>query len=225
MKLASQVDPHGISASMELRQDILSVIMEYRPHSIIETGTYKGLGSTSAVLHGLADANIRGFSFISIESNKQFYQEAVNNLDPDSNQYKGSLLLLNAISLPLAELPTKVEYDFDDSVIVDHINPNSYLKEIPKDVKDDGLMTALHLVNFRPDLVILDSAGHLGTQEFIYLMANVDSPFTLILDDTNHIKHYKTMQMVRKNKRYNIIKESNDKFGHAIIEVKERVCE
>lgn len=222
MKLASQIDPHGIAASMELRQDILSVIMDYRPRNIIETGTYKGLGSTSAVLHGLKDANIQGFSFVSIEANKGFYDEAVKNLDPDSNQYKGTVLLLNAVSLPYDALPTKVSDDYPDDVITDHINSQKYLNEIPRGIKDDGLMTALHLVNFQPDLVILDSAGHLGLHEFNYLMDNVEGAFTLILDDTKHRKHYHTMEEVRRDKRFNVLKESSYKFGHAIIEVKAR---
>lgn len=218
MRLASQIDPHGIAASMELRQDIYSVIMQHRPKAIIETGTYKGLGSTAAILHALLDANIQGFSFVSIEANTGFYEEATKNVD--SGAYNGSVLLLNAVSLPRTLLPAKVYNNFPDEVITDHINPDKYLNEIPSDVRDDGLMTALHLVNFAPDLVLLDSAGHLGTLEFDYLMDFVERPFTLILDDTMHRKHYNTMKKVKSSSRFEVIKESREKFGHAIIEVK-----
>lgn len=218
MKLASQLEAHGMAASMELRQDIYSIIMQHRPSSIIETGTYNGLGSTSAILHGLKDANIKGFSFVSMESNEEFYRQAKKNLEQET--YNGSLLLLNMVSVPSYMLPVKV-YDVPEDVITDHVNPDKYLNEIPDKVKDDGIATALSLVNFRPDLVLLDSAGHLGTIEFDYMLELCESPFILILDDTLHRKHYKTLEKVKMNPaRFEILKESKNKFGHAIIQVK-----
>lgn len=215
MKLASQLDPHGIAASMELRQDIYSTIMEYRPMNIIETGTYNGLGSTSAILHGLEDANIIGFSFISIESDFNNFMQAEKNLNGITD--KGTLLLLHAVSVPYHLLPTKI-YDVPDDIITDHANPDRYLKEIPKDCKDNGLMTALVLMDYKPDMVLLDSAGHMGTIEFEYLIENVNSSFILILDDTLHRKHYRTLEIIKASPdRFKILKESKNKFGHAII--------
>lgn len=218
MILASKIDPHGIAASMELRKDIYDVIMKYRPSSIIETGTYNGLGSTSAILHGLKDANIQRFSFISIECNPHNYAEAQKNIGGE--KYDGTLMLMNAVSVPRELLPIRIEDNFPPDVITDHVDSSRYIKEIPNNVQDDGLMTALHLINFAPDLVLLDSAGHLGEVEFDYVISLVDSSFILILDDIKHRKHYNTMRKIRGDKRYEIIKESDNKFGHAIIFVK-----
>lgn len=218
MKLASQIDPHGIAASMPLRRDIYSVIADYRPYSILETGTYNGLGSTSAILHGLRDANIDPFSFISIESNEQNYKEACKNLEEEI--YKGTLVLMHANSLP-SEIMPRMVYEVPDHVITDHADPMKYLKEVPVDIEDDGIYRAMALLDNRPDMVLLDSAGHLGFLEFEYVCKLAESSFVLILDDTLHRKHYDTMQFIKANPTdFNILKESKEKFGHCIIWVK-----
>lgn len=218
MKLASQLEPHGMAASMELREDIYNIIQDYRPRNVIETGTYNGLGSTSAILHGLKDAHRGKFSFISMESDPVFYNQARQNLEEEI--YDGSLVLMNKISVPKHLLPVNVEQVPED-IITDHADPSRYLREVPKGVEDNGLMAALILLDYKPDMVLLDSAGHLGTIEFYYLIQHAAAPFILILDDTLHRKHYKTMAVVRTQpEKYTILKESKNKFGHAIIQVK-----
>jgi len=214
-KLASQIDPHGIAASMSLRRDIYSIIMDIRPFSILETGTYNGLGSTSAILHALKDANIDPFSFISIESNKRNHREAEKNLSQET--YKGTVVLMNANSLPDYMMP-KMVYEVPDHVITDHADPMKYLKEVPEDIDDDGIYRAMALLDNRPDLVLLDSAGHLGFLEFEYVCKLAEKGFILILDDTLHRKHYDTLEFIKAHPEdFDILKESKEKFGHAII--------
>jgi len=216
MILASTLEKHGMAASQELREDIKYVIGRYRPKHIIETGTYMGLGSTSAILYGLKEADIKGFSFISMESNPDFYKIAKQNLD---EEYNGSLVLMNKVSVPRNLLPSKVDH-VPDNIITDHIDPQHYTKEVPRGVEDNGLLAAMMLLEFAPDLVLLDSAGHLGTIEFEYLLTLAIEPFILILDDTLHRKHYKTMEKIKADPiRFEILKESKNKFGHAIIQV------
>lgn len=218
MKLASQLEPHGMAASMELRQDIYNVIQDAKSRNVIETGTYNGLGSTSAILHGLKDAHGTQFSFISMESDPVFYNQARQNLEEEI--YDGSLVLMNKISVPKHLLPSTVS-DVPEDIITDHADPSRYLKEVPKGIEDNGLMAALILLDYKPDLVLLDSAGHLGTIEFDYLMQHAIGPFILILDDTLHRKHYQTLEKIKADpERFYILKESKNKFGHAIIHVK-----
>jgi len=214
-KLASTIDPHGIAASMPLRADIRSIIIDHKPYNILETGTYNGLGSTSAILHGLEDAGVDGFSLISIESNRRNHSEAVKNIGGE--QYKGTVLLMYANSLPERMMP-KMVYEVPDHVITDHADPMKYLKEVPEDIDDDGIYRAMALLDNRPDLVLLDSAGHLGFLEFEYVCKLAEKGFILILDDTLHRKHYDTLEFIKAHPEdFNILKESKDKFGHAII--------
>lgn len=218
MKLASQIDPHGIAASMSLRKDIYSIIMDHRPYSILETGTYNGLGSTSAILHGLKDANVDPFSLVSIESNYRNHAEAEKNLLGE--KYKGTVVLMHANSLP-SEIMPRMVYDVPDHVITDHVDPMKYLKEVPQGIEDDGIGRAMALLDHRPDLVLLDSAGHLGFLEFEYVCKLSESSFILILDDTLHRKHYDTLEFIKQHPDdFKILKESKEKFGHAIIWVK-----
>jgi len=213
--LASTIDPHGIAASMSLRADIRNIIIDHKPYNILETGTYNGLGSTSAILHGLVDANVDGFSLISIESNRRNHAEAVKNIGGE--QYKGTVLLMHANSLPTEMMP-KMVYEVPDHVITDYADPMKYLNEVPDNIDDDGIYRAMALLDNRPDLVLLDSAGHLGLLEFERVCQLAEQAFILILDDTLHRKHYDTLKFIKQHPEdFDIMKESKEKFGHAII--------
>lgn len=218
MILASQIDAHGIAASMGLRRDIRELICKYHPANILETGTYHGLGTTSAVLHALNECKVDFWSFITIESDKENFRQATKNLD--WVQKNGSFVMINANSLPHELMPRRV-YAVPEHVITDYADPTKYLEEVPKDVDDDGLDRAMKMLNYRPDMVILDSAGHIGFLEFEYVCKLSESSFLLILDDTLHRKHYDTMEFIRANPTdFQIIMESDEKFGHAVIHVK-----
>lgn len=215
MILASTIDPHGMSVSDELKHDIHYIISSEKPEHILETGTYLGLGSTKTVLDSLLYNGLTDSVFVTIEANKVFAANAKNNLK-DYNQFIG-FEIANMVSIPQYLLPKEIDSDFPDSVITDHHDASRYKHEINSDVPFDGIGYALNKMQNMPDLVILDSAGHLGTIEFHYLMGIVDSSFTLILDDTLHRKHYKTMQYIRSDERFSILKESTSKFGYAIV--------
>lgn len=214
MILASTIDKHGMSISDELKLDINYIISSEKPSKIIETGTYLGLGSTKTILESIILNDIEDASFTSIEANKVFYLTAKKHLK-EFEHMKG-FRLINSISIPRILIPKEVENDLPENVITDHLVADDYLKETDFDCPYDGLGFAMGLIGNRPDLVILDSAGHLGTIEFHYLMSLVDSSFILILDDTLHRKHFKTMEYIRSDERFTILKESKNKFGYAI---------
>jgi hypothetical protein len=88
--------------------------------------------------------------------------------------------------------------------VIDHLpkyRRDLYHKEVSYDVEDNLLQTALEAFDMRPDLIILDSAGHMGFIEFMYLMKRIpqDHECLLALDDIDHVKHFDTMEMIRKN--------------------------
>ena len=78
---------------------------------------------------------------------------------------------------------------------------------------------ALAKLDFKPDLVILDSAGHMGLQEFKYLMDRVEPGFYLALDDTNHVKHYQTCKSL-ETVDCELIFQTEQGFGSRIYYIK-----
>jgi hypothetical protein len=55
-------------------------------------------------------------------------------------------------------------------------------------------------------LVILDSAGGVGWMEFqVLLQQMAGKPFFLLLDDTHHIKHYRSLEYVRQSADFHLI--------------------
>ena len=55
---------------------LINVLKEIKPKTIVEIGTWKGLGSTKCIIDSIDETS----NFISIESNYDFYQTAKNNL-------------------------------------------------------------------------------------------------------------------------------------------------
>ena len=65
-----------ITENTERCEIIKNVINTYKPNIILEIGTWKGLGSTKCIIDSIGD----GVSFLSLETNKSFYDIAVENL-------------------------------------------------------------------------------------------------------------------------------------------------
>ena len=213
MRLACDIYKDGVTTSNAMNEDLKELILKIRPCKIIETGTHVGTGSTKAILDALKGRT--DYKLITIEANPEYCERAKGNLDFYLRQ--GFVELINGITLPQYVLNSAIDNDLPREVITDHVDSNEYLKEIDFNVPMDQLYFALEEFNFQPDLVLLDSAGHLGTKEFHYLMSLVDGTFYLILDDTLHRKHYKTMKAIRNDERFTILKESTEKFGYAIM--------
>jgi hypothetical protein len=220
MRIAEDLVKDGATVSESFQKAITDIIAANGFTRIIETGTYHGTGTTRAVLEGLRRHG-KPFEFYSIEVNPTNYRIAQGNLGTQRG-----LHLVNGLSIDRALLPQTVQFtDYPDDVIVDFkpaVREKSYLLECAFDVKDNCLLECLECLEYSPEVVILDSAGHIGTLEFEYLMAHVQDNFYLCLDDTLHVKHYKTAQKIRSDDRFRIAWETSDKFGSLIAKVQIR---
>lgn len=54
--------------------------------TIVEIGTWNGLGTTRCVLHGLKEANKTDYDFISLECSPEMYAEAIHNNEKNINK-------------------------------------------------------------------------------------------------------------------------------------------
>lgn len=219
MKLARDYVATGMTAGDQLRDDILSLVEELKPKNILETGTYYGLGTTMAIIDGMVKAGVDDFMFFTIEANPVFYHKAKANLESliPKGWLNTRVFIQNGLSIPRRYLPATIP-DVPEDIFTDYEDNAEYQKEIA-DAPDEALMkNAIQSFDYKPDFVLLDSAGHLGEIEFDFLMRLVDKQhsFVLVLDDTLHRKHYLSLQKVKADARFQILKESNDKFGYVI---------
>lgn len=220
MRLASEHIKDGITVSDDFKSEITKHIIRKQPKVIIETGTYLGMGSTEAAIKGIIASGHLGV-LVTIEADKFCHEKA--------KQYhtryikSGIAVFMHGVSLPKDWMPSEIDNDFPDYVFTDHKDPNDYLKEIPVNSEYDMLDKAMRMHDYKIDMFILDSAGHLGTAEYLYVTDKVKSPCYIFLDDTLHRKHYKTIKIAENDSRCTIIEKSREKFGHAIIHFKPKL--
>ncbi len=220
MRIASDIKGYGMSAANDLINNIRTLVGQEVITKVIETGTYMGLGTTKAVLKGMREHEME-FEFYSIEVNPQYAKMAMKN-----NVGVKGLHILNGLSVPKSQLPTDATFNVPNHVIVDykpHERFKNYMAEVSHNVPDCLLKVAIEKLDGIPELVILDSAGHMGLIEFKYLMSLVPHhEFYLLLDDIGHVKHYETLQLIKSNEsKYNVIWESDQGEIHrsAVIKV------
>ncbi|REJ84534.1 MAG: hypothetical protein DWQ44_08960 [Bacteroidetes bacterium] len=221
MRLAGEIMAAGMTCVSDLKQKIFQMVTQEKPMRILETGTYLGTGSTRAFVDAAISSG-HSLQFHTIEVNEGHFELARKNLSDALLNFKCSFYMWNGLSVPASLIPSEIDVDFPESVITDSFDESFYHNEIVGFIQDDCISKAILAMGGFPDMILLDSAGHMGTIEFCHLMSLHDgiTPFTLILDDTMHRKHYKTMELVRKDKSFKILHESESKFGFAIIQFK-----
>jgi hypothetical protein len=106
--------------------------------------------------------------------------------------------VLHGLSLSKADLiKGLLNESFDLDVTYDSKYPKSfYMREISQNVVVDNALELL-CNNDRKQLIFLDSAGGVGYLEYLWVM-NLPNEYLmnkiLMLDDINHIKHYRSVK-------------------------------
>jgi hypothetical protein len=212
--------------SNALSECILTEQIEYA----IETGTYRGLGSTPMV----ANAFLKSRSprqLITIESNWSNWRTARINLskyDFVKVLWGQSVALDNAIRFINSDPVLQRHEEYPDIWIDDIHNPREfYIKEIQGRLGDDSSRIAnlimacakpffyrgddlleryLNKFQERNPLIILDSAGGTGYLEFTTVLTNMaQNSFTILLDDIHHLKHFRSFEEINSNDNFKIL--------------------
>jgi len=179
------------------REFVLRVIEQHRIESIVETGSYDGLGS-SLMLASF------GIPFDTMECHAMNFVAAKVNLSRYSNA-----TVHHAYSLDLTSMLEFIDSDEWTNrpeemerlgVKFDHSDPRWYYRNELIDVvtvpREEGLLMKL-IENGKKQLVFLDSSGGTGLMEFKAFMS-LKPEFlerkVLMLDDVGHIKHYRSVK-------------------------------
>lgn len=210
------LNPNGASIQTDgdFARDLRQIIEVSKPTRLIETGTCAGKGSTRVIASALQGTE----QFYSIECNPELHRMAAGNVPPWVH-------LVLGLSVPKNLLPSAAEIERNCATArqfgVD-VDPDRgqeaqfYGGEVAFDVPDDRLRYCFEAMNYDVDFVMLDSSGGMGKIEFDYLMTLVRKPFTLALDDVNHVKHYQSFREIKRNRRFRIIANNAERHGYVI---------
>ena len=212
-----------VATESEFAKAVKELFARIQPRKIIETGTYLGTGTTTIIAEALKQIGICDAIFCTIEVNPEYHAQAKKYFQQNNIE----VFALNGLSVPRSMLPTREDIErmtitdvqYGD-IFVDHREQNRaefYQRETDfPNVPDNLLYKSLEVFNFKPDFVLLDSAGHMGFVEFKYLLENLKGACYIALDDTNHVKHYKSVQHIQQDPRFEIVISSKEKFGFCI---------
>jgi hypothetical protein len=178
------------------------IIKKYKIESIVETGTYDGMGSSQLLAS-------TGLPFDTIECHGMNFIAAKVNLEKFKNTR-----VHHAYSLKLDEMLEFIKEDewtnnpeqmVKLGVKFDHENPRWYYKHeltdvVSKPPQENVLMSLI--TNPESQLIFLDSSGGVGLLEFQKvreLPKEILNEKLIMLDDINHIKHYRSLQWMKEN--------------------------
>ncbi len=115
-----------------------------------------------------------------ISNPKQFYKNEIEGHLSVSNKQHSSLLIYDRL-MRLYHRLTKYE-------------------------GDNLLSRYLHILQGKRPLIVLDSAGGIGLLEFNIVCDVMENhEFFILLDDINHVKHFRSLQMIRANASYELL--------------------
>jgi len=173
----------------ESGQIISNFIQNYKLKNILEIGTWNGLGSTLTIINALNKVS-ENYNFISIESDKIFYKQALKNL----KNYLGDNVSLRLGRLfELDELPNVDELDLE----LFGLHKNNYewfVQDLRRYKKIKNIYPTIP-TNF--DFILFDGGEFSTYPEFIKLFYKTQF---FALDDTDKYKQFEVLNYINLNK-------------------------
>ena len=166
--------------------------------TIVEIGTWNGLGSTKMILRGLKKRKLDKIQVIGFETNKRMYGVAKRNLKRhDLYQLVwGSIIQEGELDMTnLSETESNwIKTDLEDMRKAPYV-----FKKVPENI----------------DLLILDGGEFSTYAEFQKLNSRVSG--WIILDDTNSRKCARILREVPAEGTWNVIFQSDERNGTAVL--------
>ena len=214
----------AVQNNSEFEFFLRAIIRQKKPRFIVETGTYLGQGTTRIIASALRDHGLTDATFYSVECNPEHHRQALANLGQSG--LLPFVTPLHGISVPRALLPDaeairkETIENVSGDIFVDHHEAKRielYLNETNyPDLPDDLLGQCLRECDGQPDLLLLDSAGHMGNVEFNYVLKLLRGPCYLALDDIRHVKHAASVEQMKSDPRFEMLAITEEKFGSCL---------
>lgn len=183
---------HGLAFCRETFARLVDTLVDrYCLQSVVETGTNDGTGTTSILASS-------ALPVVSIECSAPHHSQAAKNLSAFPN-----VKLLHGYSLPKKDMEEFLKTDTFTGAglgIALDTEPentaNFYLDELNQGALSENLLPA----SLEPwQLVFLDSAGGVGWMEFQAVYGSSVRPLLVLLDDVDHVKHYRSIRFLRES--------------------------
>ena len=175
---------------------------------IVEIGTWNGLGTTKCIHDSIVENNKKDYLVYSLESNSEFYNQAIINLPKIQN--------FNILLGRIIEVEDLINIDdCDDKFFVPISNKEIIKGWLVDDLKNyKSTENVLDKIPSKIDLLILDGGEFSSLGEFNKLK---DSTTYFILDDTLLIKNNEVANIMRNDDSYLILYDNtSDRNGFLI---------
>ena len=176
--------------------------------TIVEIGTWNGMGTTKCIYDSISENNKKDYLVYSLESNPDFYNQAVVNLPKIEN--------FNIILGRIIEIEDLVNIDECDDKFFTPISNKEIIKGwLVDDIHNYKLVeNVLNQMPSKIDLLILDGGEFSALGEFNKLK---DISTYFVLDDTNTIKNNEVANIMRNDINYKILYDNtSDRNGFLI---------
>lgn len=190
------------------------IIKKYRPTTIVEIGTWKGLGSTKRIIDNIISNNLE-CSFLTLETNREFHLIAKNNLK-DYTKY------VNLIHGRIIEQSDIFEFLNLNPVKAELFTIEQQISWLEADIKNmNQCPNVLDQIPSNIDFLLLDGGEFSTYPEWMLLK---DRSKVIALDDTKMEKcKYIKLHILNNKDKYNILIDSDDRNGFMIIENKNNI--
>lgn len=190
-----------INENTERYKILKNIIQKYKPKKILEIGTWKGLGSTKCIIDSIGN----DVEFISLETNKNFYDIAVNNL----KEFSGKVKLIFGRIVEISEIE-----NFVNGVKLSD-EEKKWLEGDLKNMKN--CENVLNILPEKFDLILLDGGEFSTYSEWTKLKDRCD---IVVLDDINVLKSKKVYEELISNKNYVILEQTQEGHGFCVFKKK-----
>lgn len=171
-------------------------------NSIVEIGTWKGLGSTKRIIDSIIQYNL-ACKFISLETNLEFFQIAQENL----KDYIKYVQLIHGSIVTLQ--------DIDKYLFLNPIRSIQQSIWLQQDIHNIlSCSNIIELIPSKIDFLLLDG-GEFSTYAEWQLLK--DRSHIIALDDTKTMKCILIKEEILKNNNYEIIIDSDDRNGFMFV--------
>lgn len=172
--------------------------------NIVEIGTWRGLGSTKVIIDNIIKHNYTNCKFLSLETNKEFFDIAKSNLA----SYKNYVELIHGSIITLR--------DIDNYIKKNPIQSLEHVIWLYNDIYD--LQTCPNILSMLPDSIdfLLLDGGEFSTYHEWCLLK--DRSRFIALDDTQTMKCRLIREEILSASSYKILVDSDDRNGFMFIE-------
>lgn len=185
------------------------IISDYRPSTIVEIGTYGGLGSTKIIIDSII-VNSLECKFFSLESREDFFNIGKINLA----QYENFVTLLHGRVVELEDVTNFITSLNLTESQKQFLSSEGHFADVQRLYNCKNVLSSLPSYI---DFLFIDSGEFSAYPEWHTLKSRTK---IVALDDTNVIKCEKIKRELLLDDKYELIVSSDDRQGFAIFKLK-----